>query len=457
MNATTPELLAPPRPGRRALATLSAWRHAIASLGPRPWKWAALVGLFGTLLDWGLTLAELRPSVPISSVVQFGAGAAICWAVVVTLGLSAWAIADRSGAQTAGRAGRLAVALGVAVLLQAALGPGLVQLLVGRLDPCLVHECSGKDFSSVPQWLLNSELSAKQKNGGAGLRILSGAVTSPTLVDQIRRLLAKFPQAKWHHFEPINSDNARLGAKLAFGRLVQTVYHFDKAKVICSLDANFLLDGPGAVRYAREFSDGRRVRAGVDKEGKPSGLEKTKLEMSRLYVAESTPSITGAMADHRIRVQARVMEQITRELAKRIGVGGAGGRNLSPEQMKWVESVVADLRGANGASVVVAGAWQTPVVHALAHAMNDALGNIGKTVTYHEAIEAHDQEAMASLRLLVNDMNSGAVDLLLILGPNPIQTAPADLKFEAAISNVRLRVPLAGTWRILTRSEAASE
>jgi hypothetical protein len=167
MNATTPELLAPPRPGRRALATLSAWRHAIASLGPRPWKWAALVGLFGTLLDWGLTLAELRPSVPISSVVQFGAGAAICWAVVVTLGLSAWAIADRSGAQTAGRAGRLAVALGVAVLLQAALGPGLVQLLVGRLDPCLVHECSGKDFSSVPQWLLSSELSGQMLIFGA--------------------------------------------------------------------------------------------------------------------------------------------------------------------------------------------------------------------------------------------------------------------------------------------------
>src|SRR5207245_4833685 len=91
---------------------------------------------------------------------------------------------------------------------------------------------------------LNSELNQKQKNGGAGLRILTGAVTSPTLVDQIRRLLAKFPQAKWHHFEPINADNARLGAKLAFGRLVQAVYHFNKAKIICCLDCDFLLDGP---------------------------------------------------------------------------------------------------------------------------------------------------------------------------------------------------------------------
>ncbi|HEV8291795.1 MAG TPA: hypothetical protein VGP94_07710, partial [Tepidisphaeraceae bacterium] len=287
---------------------------------------------------------------------------------------------------------------------------------------------------------LNGELSAKKKNGGAGLRILSGAVTSPTLLDQMRRLSEKFPQAKFHYWEPINSDNARLGAKLALGKVVETVYHFDKARVICSLDANFLLDDPGSVRYAREFSEGRRVRAGVDKEGKPSGLEKAKLEMSRLYVAESTPSITGAMADHRVRMQARSIERLAREAAKRIGLGGGEGGSLSPEQTKWLESLFADLRAANGASVVVAGLWQPPIVHALAHAMNDALGNVGKTVTYHEPIEGHEQESMASLRQLVNDMNSGAVDLLLILGPNPMLTAPADLKFDRAISKVRLRV-----------------
>src|SRR5882762_4329887 len=188
--------------------------------------------------------------------------------------------------------------------------------------------------------VLNSELSAKQKNGGAGLRILTGAVTSPTLVDQIRRLLAKFPQAKWHHFEPINSDNARLGSKLAFGRLVQTVYHFDKARIICSLDSDFLSDSPGSVRYAREFSDGRRVRASIDKEHKPSGIEKAKLEMNRLYVAQSTPSITGAMADHRVRMQARQIEPIARELARRLGLGNAEGRSFPQEQSKWLENVV---------------------------------------------------------------------------------------------------------------------
>jgi len=287
---------------------------------------------------------------------------------------------------------------------------------------------------------LNAQLGEKQKNGGAGLRILSGAVTSPTLLDQMRRLAAKFPQAKFHQWEPINSDNARLGAKLAFGKLVETVFHFDQAKVICSLEANFLLDGPGAVRYSREFSQGRRVRAGVDKEGRPSGIEKTKTEMSRLYVAESAPSITGAMADHRVRMLSRSIERLARALSKRLGIVGPEIGELPKAQTEWLEKLVADLRGSNGASVVVAGAFQPPVVHALAHAMNESLGNIGKTVSYHEPVEAHEQESMASLRQLVNDINGGAVDVLLILGANPIQTAPADLKFDEAMGKVPLRI-----------------
>src|SRR3954470_16969925 len=101
---------------------------------------------------------------------------------------------------------------------------------------------------------INKAIEAKAKSGGAGLRILTGAVTSPTLLDQMQRLSAKLPQAKFHWWEPINSDNARQGAKLALGRVVETVYHFDKAKVICSLDSNFLVDDAGSVRYALEFS-----------------------------------------------------------------------------------------------------------------------------------------------------------------------------------------------------------
>src|SRR5208282_2547399 len=130
---------------------------------------------------------------------------------------------------------------------------------------------------------------------GAGLRILTGIVTSPALADQIRSVLAQFPQAKWHQYEPCNPDTVREGAKLAFGEYVNTVYHLNRANVVVSLDADFLSTGPGALRYARDFADKRRV----------TGPESA---MNRLYVVESTPTVTGAMADHRLPMVAPLVE-----------------------------------------------------------------------------------------------------------------------------------------------------
>ncbi len=123
-------------------------------------------------------------------------------------------------------------------------------------------------------------------------------------------MLAQFPQAKWHQYEPGSRDTVREGAKLAFGEYVNTVYHFDQADVIVSLDADFLSAGPGAVRYARDFADKRRV----------TGPEST---MNRLYVVESTPTVTGAMADHRLPLRASDVEAFARALAEGLGVKGA--------------------------------------------------------------------------------------------------------------------------------------
>ena len=141
---------------------------------------------------------------------------------------------------------------------------------------------------------------------GAGLRILTGMVTSPSLADQIQSVLAQFPQAKWHQYEPCNRDTVREGAKLAFGEYVNTVYHFDQADVIVSLDADFLSAGPGAVRYAHDFADKRRV----------TGPEST---MNRLYVVESTPTVTGGMADHRLPLRASDVETLCPCLGGRAG------------------------------------------------------------------------------------------------------------------------------------------
>src|SRR5882724_7620289 len=93
---------------------------------------------------------------------------------------------------------------------------------------------------------------------GAGLRFLTETITSPTLAAQMKSILADFPEAKWHQYEPVNRDNARAGAMMAFGQPVNTIYDFSKADRILSLGSDFLSAMPGTLRYARNFAAKRR-------------------------------------------------------------------------------------------------------------------------------------------------------------------------------------------------------
>ena len=110
--------------------------------------------------------------------------------------------------------------------------------------------------------------------------------------------------------------------------------------------------------------------------------------------------------------------------------------------MRWIAAVAKDLQAHRGASVVIAGDTQPPAVHALAHAINQALGNAGRTVVYTEPVEAAPADQAQSLRDLVGDMNAGSVDILVIVGGNPVYTAPADLNFADALDKVPLRIHL---------------
>ncbi|MGD1155285.1 MAG: TAT-variant-translocated molybdopterin oxidoreductase [Terriglobia bacterium] len=266
---------------------------------------------------------------------------------------------------------------------------------------------------------------------GAGLRILTGTVTSLTLADQIKSLLAQFPQAKWHQYEPCSRDTAREGAKQAFGEYVDTVYHFDRADVVVSLDADFLCSGPGALRYAHDFSEKRRVTG-------------PQSPMNRLYVVENTPTSTGAMADHRLPLRASEVEAFARALAEGLGLKTGASAAAAPPRVPadWIPALVRDLEKHRGASIIVAGEQQPPVVHALAHAMNDVLASVGKTVTYTSPVEANPVDQTASLRELVADIQAGQVDTLVILGVNPVYSAPGDLHFAEHLLRVRTRIHL---------------
>ncbi|MGE5608335.1 MAG: TAT-variant-translocated molybdopterin oxidoreductase [Bacillota bacterium] len=286
---------------------------------------------------------------------------------------------------------------------------------------------------------LNRRLAKMQETHGKGLRILTGTITSPTFVSQMQQLLKQYPEARWHHYNPASRDSARQGSQLAFGQPVNTVYHFDRAQRILSLDSNFLFDQPGSPRYARQFIDRRRIRSPKTTDGNPTGIGQ--LEMNRLYMLQSTPVITGAMADHRLIMPASRIEPVARYIAAQLGVPGAQASPLpSQEQTQWIAALVRDLKQHAGSSLVVPGEFQSPMVHTLAHAMNQTLGSVGKTVTYTQPVEAHPDNSIDSLRQLVADMDAGQVDTLIILGINPVYNAPADLDFTAALQKVSLRI-----------------
>jgi molybdopterin-containing oxidoreductase family iron-sulfur binding subunit len=270
---------------------------------------------------------------------------------------------------------------------------------------------------------LSTALAEQKGNGGAGFRILSGPITSPSLAELMATVLEAYPQARWHQYDPVSRDGARAAAAQAAGRPSEAVYHFDKADVVLSLDADFLGCGPGQVRYTRDFADRRRVTAD----------QKT---MNRLYAVESTPSLTGMKADHRLPLRASDIEPFARQLAASVG----GGAAASGDHAAWIAAVAKDLQAHRGRSLVIAGEYQPAAVHSVAHAMNQALGNVGQTVTYGPAIEAAPQDQASSLADLVTAMDAGQVQLLVILGGNPVFTAPVDLKFAERMAKVPLIV-----------------
>jgi MoCo/4Fe-4S cofactor protein with predicted Tat translocation signal len=276
---------------------------------------------------------------------------------------------------------------------------------------------------------IRAALTAQKPLEGAGVRILTESISSPTLAAQIRDTLARYPSAKWHQWDPASRENARAGAKLAFGEYVEAQYRCDRADVILSLDSDFLACGPGSLRYARDFAARRRPEdAG---------------RMNRLYAIESMPTSTGARADHRFPAKPSQIEALALSIAAAVGVSGAAGAPaVGPAGTTWSAAVANDLAAHRGSSLVIAGDSQPPIVHALAHAMNQALGNAGRTVVYTEPVEAEPIDQLASLRDLVADMKAGTVDLLVIIAGNPVFTAPPDLDFAGAMSKVPLRVHL---------------
>ncbi|HEX5474725.1 MAG TPA: TAT-variant-translocated molybdopterin oxidoreductase [Vicinamibacterales bacterium] len=282
------------------------------------------------------------------------------------------------------------------------------------------------DFTNA----LASVLAVQKSKQGSGIRFLTETITSPTFAEQVELIRADYPQAKWHQWDPVTYDAAREAARQQAGHAADAVYHLDKADVVVSLEADFLTTGPGHVRHMRDFADGRRI------------TDDHKV-MNRLYVVESTPTLTGAKADHRLALPPSAIEGFARELAARLGAGvaageAAGGVKADAQQQKWATAIAGDLQAHRGRSLIVPGEYQPLAVHTLASAMNQALGNVGQTVTYQPAVDIHSSDRMASLRDLTRAMDAGQVELLVIVGSNPVFTAPSDFRFVERLAKVPL-------------------
>ncbi len=267
-----------------------------------------------------------------------------------------------------------------------------------------------------------------EKDQGAGLRFLAPISNSPSFRRLRTTVLGKFPKARFHTYSAVDDDNARQGAVLALGAPIQPVYDFVRTKVVVSLGSDFLGAEPGAVSSAKRFAATRKITS-------PNG------PMSRLYVVESGFSVTGGMADHRLRLPAREIERWTRLLLVALAtlkVQGLGplataianepGMNSDGVDVELVRAIAEDLVANQGASAVVPGAGQPPVVHAMALAINGALKNANKTVWIGPGIDADDAPSRESIVALANDQESIAT--LVMLGGNPVYDAPADIGFS---------------------------
>ena len=285
---------------------------------------------------------------------------------------------------------------------------------------------SWKDF--VTAWAPLAE--AHAADGGAGLAVISESFSSPTLARLVSELRARYPKLQWATYDAVSDENRLAGLKQATGRDLDLMLRFDRASVILCLDADPLLTDAEMIRHARNFADGRRAR---------------EQEMNRLYVVEGIYSLTGAMADHRLRLESRQIAPFVAALAARVAPQGAAtGQAVAAipgVDARWIDALAKDLLANRGKGLIVVGERQPPAVHAAVCALNTALGNTGQTVTYYETKDAALPSA-SSLASVVAAMKAGTIQTLVVLGGNPVFDAPADLDFASAMAKVPQSIAL---------------
>jgi molybdopterin-containing oxidoreductase family iron-sulfur binding subunit len=280
-----------------------------------------------------------------------------------------------------------------------------------------------------------------KQNGGQGLRFLSGYIGSPSLADVKAHVLKTFPNAKWTTYEAVTRDAQAQGIAAVTGADLDPHYKFEAAKRILSIDADFTEAESDHLKSGKAFVSTRNPDLGTGK-------------MSRLYVVESQFSPTGGAADHRLRVKPGQIVNVLILVAKELAAQGlslgewaaeigalsadAAAAGVKPE---YIKELARDILGHKGASVIVVGKYQPAVAHAIGHALNASLGNIGATVEYRpsavKALNGQTPGSYESIVELANALGSNQIETLVIIDSNPAFAAPADLDLAGKLKSVK--------------------
>jgi molybdopterin-containing oxidoreductase family iron-sulfur binding subunit len=286
--------------------------------------------------------------------------------------------------------------------------------ILGLYDPRRAQSVVGN--GQIDTWenfvtALYERRSHLRGRGGQGLRLLTGTVTSPSLAAQIAALQKQFPEMRWHQWEPLNRDSEFTASEQAFGRPIERVFDLGSADVIFAIESDLISAVPGWLAYARQFAARRRP-------------DETGGRMSRVYAIESTPTLIGAKADHRLPMQPSDLLQAVRHLAGAVGAGPKEWAQAKIQHAAWLTAAAEDLLQHGGRALVHAGREQPVEMHLLADAINGALGAFGATVRLIEPVAVSPGAQQQSLQELVADMAAGRVGTLLMLDANPVYTAP---------------------------------
>ncbi len=278
------------------------------------------------------------------------------------------------------------------------------------------------EFLTQIQPLLANQKAVK----GAGIRIVTPAVSSPTMRVLLDRFLRNYPEAKWISYEQVSRDEFYRGCEVAFGRPLDVIYDFAKADRILALESDFLFEHPAAVSHAKDFAPRRKVAQN------PHGL-------NRLYVVESMPTCTGTAADHRLARRPSEIAALAFALAKAIGLG-VEAPQVDPEAERWIAALVEDFQAHKGRSLIIAGDSLPAPVQALVHALNAHLENWGSTVRAVDPIVSHPGRQGELLAELAKEVDAGQVQMLVTLGSNLMAEAPPSLNFAKSLDKVAVKV-----------------